>query len=157
MSLYDVEVEEMSGLITNLNEYKGKVMLIVNTASKCGYTPQLEGLQKLYKNFKEEGFEILAFPCGQFLNQELDTNTEIVDFCKANYGVSFPIYAKTFVRGRKQTPLYKYLLSHTPVRKKKKIKWNFEKFLINRDGTIINRYSPKILPEELVEDIKEQL
>lgn len=97
---------------------------------------------------------MLAFPCGQFLNQELDTNTEIVDFCKANYGVSFPIFAKTFVKGRKQSNLYKYLVTNSPIRRKRKIRWNFEKFLIDRDGNIINRYLPKTLPNDIRNDIK---
>ncbi len=154
MDLFDIEVEEMSGLITTLKEHKGKVLLIVNTASKCGYTPQLAGLQELYKDYMEDGFEVLAFPCGQFLNQELDTNTEIVDFCKANYGVSFPIFAKTFVKGRKQSNLYKYLVTNSPIRRKRKIRWNFEKFLIDRDGNIINRYLPKTLPNDIRNDIK---
>lgn len=157
MNLFEVEVEQKSGLLTTLEEHKGKVLLIVNTASKCGFTPQLAGLQDLYETYKSKGLEILAFPCGQFLNQELENNTKIAEFCQLNYGVSFPLYAKTFVKGKNQAPLYDYLTTNSPVRANKKVKWNFEKFLINKDGEIVNRYLPKVKPEALVNDIEELL
>jgi glutathione peroxidase len=154
MSIYDIKVEDYQGNLTTLEAYKGKVLLIVNTASKCGFTPQLERLQLLYDEFNEEGLEILGFPCNQFLKQEPGTITEILDFCRSNYGVTFPIFAKLNVKGRNQSPLYKHLTDNSPVRNKKKVKWNFEKFLINRNGEIINRYLPKIDPIDIKDDIK---
>jgi glutathione peroxidase len=153
-NIFELKVEKNTGEITTLEEHKGKVILIVNTASKCGYTPQLTGLQKLYEDYKESGFVVLGFPCNQFLRQDPDTIEEITQFCKVNYGVSFPIYAKTHVKGRKQSDLYKFLVKNSRKRKGRKVKWNFEKFLINKDGKVVNRFLPKIKPEKLTKDIE---
>ena len=153
MGLYDNVVETIQGLEVNLEEYKGKTLLIVNVASKCGYTPQLQGLEDLYKKYKDKNFVVLGFPCNQFLKQAPGTNTEILNFCQSNYGVTFPIFGKLDVKGSNQSELYAYLVANTPVRKGKKVKWNFEKFLINKDGEIINRYLGKTTPEEIEEDI----
>lgn len=152
--LYSIPVEKNTGEISTLEEHKGKVILIVNTASKCGFTPQLTGLQELYQDYKDDGLVVLGFPCNQFLRQDPDTIQEITKFCRVNYGVSFPIYAKTKVNGRKRSELYKYLIQNTPKRKGGKVKWNFEKFLINRKGEIVNRYLPKVVPEKLRKDIE---
>lgn len=154
MDLFNINVENIEGLQTTLDEYRGKVIMIVNIASKCGYTPQLTGLEKLYKKYKDKDFVILGFPCNQFLLQAPGTNTEILNFCQTNYGVSFPIFAKLKVKGRNRSKLYDYLIKHSPVRKNKKVQWNFEKFLINRNGVIVNRYLPKVEPEYIDKDIK---
>ena len=153
-NFYTIEVEKATGEISTLEEYKDKVILIVNTASKCGYTPQLTGLQTLYEDYKDKGFVVLGFPCNQFLRQDPDTITEILEFCRMNYGTSFPIHAKTNVKGRHQSDLYKYLVKNAPVRTGRKVKWNFEKFLINRNGVIINRYSPRVEPDYIRKDIE---
>jgi glutathione peroxidase len=155
--LFNIEVEKNTGEISTLEEHKGKVILIVNTASKCGFTPQLEGLQTLYQDYKDKGFVVLGFPCNQFLRQDPDTIQEITKFCRMNYGVSFPIYAKTKVKGSRQSELYKYLVGKSPKRKGRKVKWNFEKFLINREGEIVNRFVPKVIPEKLRKDIEKLL
>lgn len=157
MKLYDVKVQKMDGSEVLLEEYKGKVLLIVNTASKCGFTPQFEGLEALYEKYKDKGFVILGFPCNQFLRQDPGSNEEILEFCQLNYGVTFPMFAKLKVRGKEQSELYKYLLAYTPVRKNKSIKWNFEKFLVDREGNIVNRFESKITPESIEKDIEELL
>jgi glutathione peroxidase len=154
MKIYDFKVETIEGLQTDLSKYKDKVLLIVNTATKCGYTPQLIGLEKLHKKYREKGFEVIGFPCNQFLKQAPGTNTEILTFCQHNYGVTFDIFGKLNVKGRKIHPLYKYLVKHSPIRIGKKVKWNFEKFLINRNGEIVGRYLPKVEPEYIDGDIK---
>lgn len=155
--LYNIEVEKKTGEISTLEEHKGKVILIVNTASKCGFTPQFAGLQELYDTYKEKGFVVLGFPCNQFLRQDPGTIEEITTFCQINYGVTFPIYAKTHVKGKNQSDLYKYLVNTAEQNKGKKISWNFEKFLINKDGEIVNRFSPKVKPIELKNDIEQLL
>jgi glutathione peroxidase len=155
--LYNLKVETIQGVETTLDKYKGKTLLIVNIASKCGYTPQLLGLEKLYKKYKDKGLEILGFPCNQFLKQAPGTNTEIMNFCQSNYGVTFDVFGKLNVKGREQSSLYKYLIEHTPIRKGKKVKWNFEKFLVNQNGEIINRYLPKVTPEYIEGDLEEIL
>lgn len=152
--LYSIKIEKATGEIATLEEHKNKVILIVNTASKCGYTPQLTGLQNLYEDYKDKGFVVLGFPCNQFLRQDPDTITEILEFCRMNYGTSFPIHAKTNVKGRKQSELYNYLVNNAPNRRGRKVKWNFEKFLINRNGVIVNRYSPRVEPDFLRKDIE---
>lgn len=157
MNLYEIKVQQANLEETTLEAYKGKTILIVNTASKCGYTPQFEGLEKIYQAYKEKGFVVLGFPCNQFLHQDPGTNEEIVEFCQVNYGVSFPMFAKLSVRGKNQHPLFKHLVNKSPVRKGKSIKWNFEKFLINKDGEIVNRYVSKETPEEIAEDIEKLL
>lgn len=157
MILYDVKVKKMDGSEVLLEEYKGKVLFIVNTASKCGFTPQFEGLEALYEKYADKGFVILGFPCNQFLRQDPGTNEEIIEFCQLNYGVTFPMFAKLKVRGKEQSELYKYLLGNTPVRKNKSIKWNFEKFLVDREGNIVNRFESKITPKSIEKDIEELL
>jgi glutathione peroxidase len=157
MNLYDISVKRMSGAEVSLAEYKGKVLLIVNTASKCGVTPQFAGLEELYQEFKDNDFAILGFPCNQFLGQDPKSNQDILEFCQLNYGVSFPMFEKTFVRGKKQHELYNYLVKKSPTRTGKSIKWNFEKFLVNREGEIINRFESKVTPREIKEHIKKLL
>lgn len=157
MSLYDIEVEAMNGEKYPLGKYKNDVLLIVNTASKCGFTPQFEGLEELHKEFQDQGLRILGFPCNQFLHQDPGSNEDILSFCQINYGVDFEMFKKVSVKGKDQHPLYEYLVQNAPQRTNKKIKWNFEKFLISRDGEILQRYAPSVKPEELVEDIKKAL
>lgn len=154
MNLYDLPMEDIHGLETTLDAYRDQVLLIVNVASKCGYTPQLAGLESLYKEYKDKGFTVLGFPCNQFLRQAPGTNTEIADFCMSNYGVTFPIFGKLNVKGRDISPLYEHLVKQSPVRTGKKVKWNFEKFLINKNGVIIHRYDPNVAPEDLAVDIE---
>ncbi len=157
MSIFDIEVESMNGDKTALNKYKGDLILIVNTASKCGLTPQFEGLEELHKTYKDKGLRILGFPSNQFLRQDPGTNEDILEFCQLNYGVSFEMYKKVFVKGKNQHPLYKYLISNANERTNKNVKWNFEKFLIGRDGAIIKRFAPTTKPKDLIEDIEKAL
>jgi glutathione peroxidase len=151
-------VKDMSGKKVDLSDYEGKVLLIVNVASKCGYTPQYAGLEKIYEKYKDKGFEILAFPCNDFGGQEPGTNEEIQQFCTSNYGVTFKLFDKIKVLGDEKEPLYK-LLTDNSVTGKSDIGWNFEKFLISRDGNIVKRYLSKVTPEseELTKDIEAQL
>jgi glutathione peroxidase len=155
MTIYDYEIVDGGGNPKMLAEYQGKVILIVNTASKCGFTPQYKGLQKLYEDYHEQGLEVLAFPCDQFAHQEPGSNEEIQTFCAMNYGVSFPVMAKIEVNGKNAHPLYKFL------RKEKKggifgnvIKWNFTKFLVDKEGNVVERFSPDTDPEKLRPDIE---
>lgn len=158
MNVYDYQVSSADGTSIPLSNHKGKVLLIVNTASKCGFTPQFDELQKIYTELKDDGFEILAFPCNQFLNQDPGTNEEIVSFCKLNFGVSFPVFAKIDVNGPDTDPLFKYLKSHAKgILGSKKIKWNFTKFLVDRSGNVIKRYAPVIKPHKIKNDIKKLL
>ena len=157
MSLYTQKVVKMSGFESDLSEYEGKVLLIVNTASKCGYTKQFDGLQFIYDKYKDQGFVVLGFPCNQFLRQDPGSNQEILNFCQVNFGVNFPMYEKIKVRGKEQHDLYKYLINNSPTRKGKSIKWNFEKFLINRDGEVVDRFESKITPEEISSEIEKLL
>ncbi|XFA98767.1 glutathione peroxidase [Candidatus Izemoplasma sp. B36] len=157
MNLYDIEVMKMNNEKIKLEAYRNKVILIVNTASKCGFTKQFGGLEELYKKFKDRDFIILGFPCNQFLKQDPGTNEEILEFCQLNFGVTFPMFAKLEVRGKNQNELYKYLIKHTPVLTGKSIKWNFEKFLINRDGEIINRFVSKVTPKEIELEVEKLL
>lgn len=154
MNIYDIKVKKMDGSEITLDAYKGQVLLIVNTASKCGFTPQFAGLEELYTSYKDKGFVILGFPCNQFLHQDPGTNAEILEFCQVNYGVTFPMFSKIDVRGKNQHELYHYLIHHTPVLTGKSIKWNFEKFLINRNGEIVNRFISKVTPKEIAEHIE---
>jgi glutathione peroxidase len=144
----------MNGETIKLEEYKGKTLLIVNTASKCGFTKQFSGLQELYELYKDKDFYVLGFPCNQFLKQDPGTNEEILEFCQMNFGVSFPMFAKIEVRGKNQHPLYNYLINNSPELKGKSIKWNFEKFLVDKEGNIINRFVSKVTPEEIKEEIE---
>ena len=153
MHLYDIEVENMEGIIKKLSVYNGKVLLIVNTASKCGFTKQFGALEDLNKKYKDKNLEILGFPCNQFFNQDPGSNSDILEFCSLNYGVSFEMFKKINVKGKDIHPLYKFLVENSPIKQDKKIKWNFEKFLITSSGDIINRYQSKIVPSEIEEDI----
>lgn len=144
----DFVMQSIDGDSVNLSDYKGKVILMVNVASKCGFTPQYEGLEKLYEKYKDQGFVILGFPANNFLHQEPGTNEEIAAFCSMNYGVTFPMFAKISVKGKDQHPLYQYLTDKNAHKFGGKIKWNFEKFLIGRDGKIAARFSPKTKPQD---------
>lgn len=146
-SVYEFKPTNINGKETSLSEYEGKVLLIVNTASECGFTPQYEGLQSLYENYNTSGFEILGFPSNDFGGQEPGTNEEIKQFCKVNYGVSFPMFSKVSVKGESQHPLFDYLTSTENVDFTGDIKWNFEKFLIGRDGTLKRRFRSDVKPQ----------
>ncbi len=156
MNIYDFEVEKINGEKIKLDTYKGKVVLIVNTASKCGFTPQFAALEELYKKYGSDSFVILGFPCNQFAGQDPGTNDEIESFCRLNYGVSFPMFAKINVNGEKTHPLYKYLKEEQKGILGTKIKWNFTKFLVDKQGKVVSRYAPNKAPKEL-EDIIEEL
>ncbi|PRX27223.1 glutathione peroxidase [Orenia metallireducens] len=181
MSIYDFKVKAVDGKEVSLEEYKGKVLIIANTASKCGFTPQYEDLQKLYEEYKDQGLEILGFPCNQFANQEPGTSQEAQSFCTMNYGVEFPIFAKVDVRGEGAIPLFKYLTEKAPhegfdldhpnskliysVLSDKfpsyihgnSIKWNFTKFVVGRDGEVLKRFETHIEPRYMEEYIQEVL
>lgn len=157
-NIYDLVVKDMDGKNVKLSDFTGKVLLIVNVASKCGYTPQYEGLQKIYEKYKEKGFEILAFPCNDFKGQEPGTNEEIKEFCTSTYGVSFKLFDKIKVLGDDREPLYQRLINSESV-EKGDVKWNFEKFLISKDGEIVGRFRSKVKPEsdELTSEIEKYL
>lgn len=158
--IYDFTVADIDGNDVNLADYKGRVLLIVNTASKCGFTPQYEGLEKIYTEYKDRGFEILAFPSNDFMGQEPGTNEQIKNFCRMNYHVSFPLFSKITVKGEKIHPLYRYLTEkNTDPEFAGKITWNFNKFLIDRKGKIVNRFDSKVKPQdpELVKAVEEAL
>ncbi|AXN37225.1 glutathione peroxidase [Peribacillus butanolivorans] len=158
MSIYEFEVKKINGETVSLEEYKGKVMIIVNTASKCGFSPQYDDLQSLYIQYKEDGLVILGFPCNQFLNQEPGDDLEIDSYCKLNHGVTFPMFAKVNVNGKDAHPLFSYITENAPgVMGSKSIKWNFTKFLIDREGNIVSRYAPRTKPLEIEDDLKELL
>ena len=178
MGIYDFTVKTSKGVEKNLGEYKGKVLLIVNTASKCGFTPQFEGLQKLYDAYKARGLEILGFPCNQFAEQEPGSSEEAQTFCKLNYGVKFQIFEKGDVRGETAQPLFKYLTAQKkfegfdpnhPIAAKLTealkanfpeylegdgIKWNFTKFLVDREGNVVKRFEPTTDPADIAKDIE---
>ena len=154
--IYEFNVKK-NGKYSNLEEYKGKVMLIVNTASKCGLTPQFKGLEKIYELYKDKGLIVLGFPCDQFANQEYTNNKEITDFCQINYGVTFPIYDKINVNGKNSHPLFTYLKNEKKGFLSKEIKWNFTKFLIDKDGKVIKRFAPTVTPDKIVPYIEELL
>ncbi len=157
MNLYDIEVQSIDGKPYTLKRYEGNVLLIVNTASKCGYTKQFETLEKLYRKFKDDGLVVLGFPCNQFLHQEPLSNEEIVEFCTLHYGVSFPMHAKIDVKKKNIHPLYKHLTENAPEGQKGTVKWNFEKFLIGKDGAILKRYRSKVDPMDFEEDVRKAL
>ncbi|MDQ1746339.1 MAG: glutathione peroxidase [Frankiaceae bacterium] len=149
MSLYDVPLTTLDGRSTTLAEHRGEVLLIVNVASKCGFTPQYEGLQTLYETYREQGLTILGFPCNQFLFQEPGDADQIQSFCSTTYGVTFPLFEKLKVRGRGQHPLYKELVTAKDAAGKAgAVKWNFEKFLVSRDGEVVGRFRTKVTPED---------
>ena len=155
MSIYDITVKDMKGNDVKLEKYRGKVMLIVNTATGCGFTPQYKGLEALYEKYKDQGLAILDFPCNQFLGQAPGTNEEIASYCELNYGVTFDQFAKIDVNGENEDPLYTFLKENKRSIIGKSIKWNFTKFLVDREGTITGRYEPVVKPEKLEEKIKE--
>jgi len=157
MSVYDVAVKTIAGEQQTLAEYKGNVLLIVNTASKCGLTPQYKGLQALHERYQDQGLVVLGFPCNQFAGQEPGSEEEIAQFCDLNYGVSFPLFAKVDVNGPHTHPLYQYLKSHAPEGNGEDIEWNFAKFLVSRDGQVAKRIGPRVQPEELADDIESLL
>ena len=158
MSIYDFTVYQADGKEVSLNNYQDQVLLIVNTASKCGFTPQYKGLEELYEHFKDRGFSILGFPCNQFGGQEPGSNEEIQEFCQLNYGVSFPIFSKIDVNGSTAHPLYKYLTKNAPgILHTEPIKWNFTKFLISHNGHILRRFAPATTPETIAHDIEHAL
>jgi glutathione peroxidase len=155
VSSLDFQVETLQGESVNLRQYLGKVVLIVNTASNCGFTPQYQGLEQLYQQFHQQGLEVLGFPCNQFGHQEPGSAEEIGSFCEKNFGVTFPLFAKIEVNGAHAHPLYQYLKSAAPgILGSEAIKWNFTKFLIRKDGTVFKRYAPQTTPKELIEDIQ---
>lgn len=151
--IYNIEAELSGGKKIQLGEHEGKVLLIVNTASKCGFTPQYTGLEELYKKYKEKGLVVLGFPCDQFGNQEPGSDEEISQFCKINYGVSFPIFKKIEVNGSGAHPLFVYLKKSLPQFLSSAIKWNFSKFLVDRQGQPHKRYAPTVEPADLESDI----
>ena len=157
MTIYDFTVKNNKGEDVSLSEYKGKVLLIVNVASKCGYTKQYSGLQALYEKYKDQGLVVLGFPCNQFANQEPGTDAEILSFCQVNFGVTFPLFKKIKVNGKDADPLYVYLKEQAKGVLGNAIKWNFTKFLIDRDGNVLDRYESKTTPEELDSIIAELL
>ena len=156
-TVYDFKVKKTNGQEQSLSNYEGKPMLIVNTASKCGLTPQFKGLQELYDQYQEQGLEILGFPCGQFNNQEFDNIDETTEFCQLNYGVSFPMFAKIDVNGAAADPLFVFLKEQKGGVLTKDIKWNFTKFLVDRNGQVVKRYAPTTEPEKIKNDLEELL
>ena len=153
MKFYDFKARKMNGQEVSMNEYEGKVILVVNTASKCGLTPQFKELQEIYEEYKSKGLEILGFPCNQFAKQDSGSNEEIHEFCQLNYGVSFNMFEKIDVNGKDAHPLYKYLKDEAKGLLSKDIKWNFTKFLVAKDGTILKRFAPTTTPEQIRDEI----
>lgn len=149
-SFYDFEVASIAGEDYRLEKYRGKVLLVVNVASKCGLTPQYDGLEALYEKYSEQGFEVLGFPCNQFAKQEPGSGQEIQEFCRLNHGVKFPMHAKIAVNGGQTHPLYRYLKAQAPgILGTKAIKWNFTKFLVDRQGNVTERFSPNTTPDKI--------
>jgi len=154
-TVYDFEALSIAGKAVPLKKYKGKPLLIVNTASACGFTPQFAGLETLHETYGKKGLVVLGFPCNQFGAQDKGSNDEIADFCQVNYGVSFPMMAKIDVNGSDAHPLYQWLSAEAPgLLGSKAIKWNFTKFLVGRDGQVIKRYAPTDTPESMADDIE---
>ena len=154
-NIYQFSCEDSSGQNVDLSDFKGKTLLIVNTASRCGFTPQYKGLEQLQTKYSSEEFSVLAFPCNQFGGQEPGTNQEIVEFCSLNYGSTFPIFGKIDVNGDNAHPLYKFLTTEKKgLLGTEKIKWNFTKFLVNKDGEPVNRYGSSTTPEQIETDIE---
>ena len=157
-SIYDFEALQMNGQSVPLSQYRGKVLLIVNTASACGFTPQFGGLEELHKEYADRGLVVLGFPCNQFGAQDPGSNDEIASFCQLNYGVSFPMMAKVDVNGAQASPLYRWLCAEAPgLLGSKAIKWNFTKFLVGKDGQVIRRYAPQDTPAKLADDVEAAL
>ena len=157
-TIYDFKAQSISGKEIGLSDFKGKVMLIVNTASKCGFTPQFGGLEALYKTYAGRGLVVVGFPCNQFGSQDPGADGEIAEFCQVNYGVSFPMMGKVDVNGPAAHPLYKWLSAEAPgLLGSKSIKWNFTKFLVGKDGQVIKRYAPTDKPADLAKDVEAAL
>ncbi len=156
-NFYDLKAINMQGEETRMDSYKGKVLLVVNTASKCGYTPQFEGLEELYKKYQNEGLVVLGFPSNQFGSQDPGSNEEILEFCQANYGVTFPMFEKIDVNGENEHPIYTFLKKNVPDTEPADIKWNFNKFLIGKDGKPLKRYDSKVKPMDIEGDIRSAL
>jgi glutathione peroxidase len=157
-SVYDFTCKTIGGQEKAIADYKGKVLLVVNVASKCGFTPQYEGLEAMYQSLKSEGLEILGFPCNQFASQEKGSDAEIQSFCSLTYGVSFPMFSKVDVNGDNAAPIYDYMKSEAPgLLGSKSVKWNFTKFLVNKEGKVVKRYAPKTDPKAIVGDVKKLL
>jgi glutathione peroxidase len=155
LSVYQYEAKKINGETISLSEYKGNVLLIVNTASNCGFTPQYKELQELYLQYKEKGFTVLGFPSNQFMNQEPGTESDIQSFCEMNFGVTFPLFSKVDVNGKNAHPLFQYLTEEAPgVLGMKAVKWNFTKFLVNRSGEVVERYAPNTNPKDIAKDIE---
>ena len=155
---YDFEAQDINGKTVALKQYAGKLLLIVNTASSCGFTPQYKGLQALHETYASRGLVVLGFPCNQFGAQESGNEDEIASFCEMNFGVSFPLMSKVDVNGASATPLYQWLCEQAPgLLGSKSIKWNFTKFLVGRDGRVIKRYAPQDTPQSLAKDIEAAL
>ncbi|MGG3470207.1 glutathione peroxidase [Neobacillus pocheonensis] len=155
MTIYQFNAKSINGQEISLKQYEGKVLLIVNTASKCGFTPQFKELQELYESFKDKGFEILGFPCNQFMNQDPGSEEEIKSFCELNYGVTFPMFAKVDVNGVYTHPLFRYIREQTPgLLGINTVKWNFTKFLVDSKGNVIKRFAPTTKPSDIVKDIE---
>ena len=157
MNIYDIFVKSRDGKEVALKNYEGKVLLIVNTATGCGFTPQYTGLQKLYDTYKDKGFEILDFPCNQFANQAPGSDDDIHTFCTGRFGITFPQFAKIDVNGKNEDPLYTYLKSKKGGLFSSRIKWNFTKFLVGKDGTVIKRFGPTETPESIEAFVKNAL
>lgn len=153
MSIYDINVKDTNGKDGTLEAYKGKLLLIVNTATGCGFTPQYEGLQKLYDNYEEQGFAVLDFPCNQFGNQAPGSDDEISSFCSLNYGTTFPRFEKVDVNGENESPLFTFLKQEKGGTLGSKIKWNFTKFLVDKEGNVVKRYGPTHTPDKIEKDI----
>jgi len=155
--IYDFTIQMPNGTEKTLKEYEGKPLIVVNTASKCGLTPQFKGLQELYEKYSDQGLEIIGFPCDQFNNQEYENIEETTQFCQINYGVTFPITAKIDVNGENAHPLFTFLKKQKKGILSDNIKWNFTKFLIDREGQVVERYAPTTVPNKIEEDIKKLL
>jgi len=157
-TVFDFSADNIAGEQVDLAQYRGKVLLVVNTASKCGFTPQYKGLQALYTKYREQGLEVLGFPCNQFGQQEPGDSAQINEFCEINFGVDFPLFGKIDVNGSDAHPLYKHLKKEAPgLLGSQAVKWNFTKFLINREGEVVKRYAPTDKPESLAKDIEKLL
>ena len=158
MDLYDFDVTASDGSEVDLSQYRGQVVLVVNTASKCGFTPQFAGLEELWQQYRDQGLAVLGFPCNQFASQDPGSNEEIVDFCQVNYGVTFPMMAKIDVNGKGAAPIFQWLTKEAPgFMGSKRVKWNFTKFLVGRDGRVIKRYGPNEDPASIASDIEAAL
>lgn len=153
-TVFGFAAKDEAGQDHSLGDYRGQVLLIVNTASRCGFTPQFAGLESLYKRYKDRGFTVLGFPCNQFGGQDPGSQDEIVAFCQLNYGVSFPVLGKIEVNGRGADPLFEHLKNAAPGTLGRRIVWNFTKFLIGREGEVIKRYAPSTTPEAIAADIE---